>query len=301
MESVQLSSGTVDYEDSRRRRARHRVRRRSRSWMPRLWQQVVPAPRSRLPLRRARAPPRRAPPGDASRRRPVAARARRSPRGVHRAPRSPRRDPRRGRLGRAAAHRRAPSRTHRGPGAVARRGVRQHPARSAGNLRRHRGPDAGRDLSGRADAARAVHAPVADDIRMDGEAADPEAIVASWITGIRNDRGVRRDVAKYVRTSDYKGLEEAAAALAHFDRPTLVLWASEDKVMPPEHGRRLAEIIPNARHARDRRRVHAAAARSTRTRRRPHHVVRRRHRLIRVQLTATCRPAGRRGRFRRGP
>jgi pimeloyl-ACP methyl ester carboxylesterase len=76
----------------------------------------------------------------------------------------------------------------------------------------------------------------------------PNATVASWITGIRGDRGVRRDVAKYVRTSDYKGLEEAAAALAHFDRPTLVLWASEDKVMPPEHGRRLAEIIPNARY-----------------------------------------------------
>jgi pimeloyl-ACP methyl ester carboxylesterase len=77
----------------------------------------------------------------------------------------------------------------------------------------------------------------------------PKATITSWITGIRTDRGVRRDVAKYVRTSDYKGLEEAAAALADFDRPTLVLWASEDKVMPPEHGRRLAEIIPNARYA----------------------------------------------------
>lgn len=77
----------------------------------------------------------------------------------------------------------------------------------------------------------------------------PKATMTSWITGIRKSRAVRRDVAKYVRTSDYEGLEEAATALAHFDRPTLVLWASEDKVMPPEHGRRLAEIIPNARHA----------------------------------------------------
>ena len=76
----------------------------------------------------------------------------------------------------------------------------------------------------------------------------PRATMTSWITGIRTNRAVRRDVSKYVRTSDVKGLEEAAAALAHFDRPTLVLWASEDKVMPPEHGRRLAEIIPNARH-----------------------------------------------------
>jgi pimeloyl-ACP methyl ester carboxylesterase len=76
----------------------------------------------------------------------------------------------------------------------------------------------------------------------------PKATVRSWITGIRTDRDVRRDVAKYIRTSDYDGLEAAAAALARFDRPTLVLWASEDKVMPPEHGRRLAGIIPNARH-----------------------------------------------------
>jgi pimeloyl-ACP methyl ester carboxylesterase len=77
----------------------------------------------------------------------------------------------------------------------------------------------------------------------------PKPVVASWIAGIRKDRGVRRDVAKYVRTSDYKGLEQAAAELAGFDRPTLVLWASEDRVMPPEHGRRLAAIIPGARHA----------------------------------------------------
>jgi pimeloyl-ACP methyl ester carboxylesterase len=77
----------------------------------------------------------------------------------------------------------------------------------------------------------------------------PKATITSWITGIRSDRGVRRDVAKYVRTSNYNGLDEAAAALARFDRPTLVLWATEDKVMPPEHGRRLAEIIPNARYA----------------------------------------------------
>ena len=64
----------------------------------------------------------------------------------------------------------------------------------------------------------------------------------------RTDRRIRRDVAKYVRTSDYTGLDQAAAGLAHFDRPTLVLWAAEDRVMPPEHGRRLAAIIPDARH-----------------------------------------------------
>ena len=76
----------------------------------------------------------------------------------------------------------------------------------------------------------------------------PKPTMASWITGIRTDRGVRKDVAKYIRTSDTNGLEEAAVALAQFDRPTLVLWAAEDRVMPPEHGRRLAAIVPGAHH-----------------------------------------------------
>ena len=76
----------------------------------------------------------------------------------------------------------------------------------------------------------------------------PADVMTSWLVGLRTERGVRKDVAKYVRTSDMSGLEAAAAELAHFDRPTLVLWASEDRVMPPEHGRRLSEIIPGAQH-----------------------------------------------------
>ena len=35
--------------------------------------------------------------------------------------------------------------------------------------------------------------------------------------------------------------------LRSFDRPALVVWAAEDRVMPPEHGRRLAEILPQGR------------------------------------------------------
>lgn len=35
--------------------------------------------------------------------------------------------------------------------------------------------------------------------------------------------------------------------LRHFDRPALVVWASEDRVMSPEHGRRLAGMFPNGR------------------------------------------------------
>jgi pimeloyl-ACP methyl ester carboxylesterase len=42
-------------------------------------------------------------------------------------------------------------------------------------------------------------------------------------------------------------LLEATDGLAAFERPALVVWASEDRVMPPEHGRRLAELLPHGR------------------------------------------------------
>lgn len=32
-----------------------------------------------------------------------------------------------------------------------------------------------------------------------------------------------------------------------FERPVLVAWATEDRLMPREHGRRLADLFPNAR------------------------------------------------------
>jgi pimeloyl-ACP methyl ester carboxylesterase len=36
----------------------------------------------------------------------------------------------------------------------------------------------------------------------------------------------------------------AAERLPGFDRPALVVWASQDRVMPPEHGQRLARLLP---------------------------------------------------------
>ena len=42
-------------------------------------------------------------------------------------------------------------------------------------------------------------------------------------------------------------LVETARGLPSFERPALVVWASEDRVMPPEHGCRLAALRPDAR------------------------------------------------------
>ena len=40
---------------------------------------------------------------------------------------------------------------------------------------------------------------------------------------------------------------EAAESLRGFDKPALVLWADGDKIFPRDHGRRLAELLPQGR------------------------------------------------------
>ena len=57
---------------------------------------------------------------------------------------------------------------------------------------------------------------------------------------------IRRDTVRTLRAAaaDTRFLLAAAERLPDFRRPALVAWASEDRVMPPEHGRRLAALLP---------------------------------------------------------
>ena len=75
----------------------------------------------------------------------------------------------------------------------------------------------------------------------------PADVMASWIRGVCTDRRVRRDVAKYVRTSDNEGLQAAAAGLAQLRSSDARALGSRRPGDAPEHGRRLSEIIPGAR------------------------------------------------------
>ena len=75
----------------------------------------------------------------------------------------------------------------------------------------------------------------------------PNTLMKSWIAGLRSDRSVRRDAKKYIVTSDYKALNAAARGLSKFDKPALVVWATEDRVMPRIHGSQLADLLPNGR------------------------------------------------------
>jgi pimeloyl-ACP methyl ester carboxylesterase len=75
----------------------------------------------------------------------------------------------------------------------------------------------------------------------------PHEVTDAWLRPLLTQRGVRRDLVKYLRAGDRQDLVEATERLRSFDRPALVIWASEDRVMPRDHGRRLAELLPQGR------------------------------------------------------
>ncbi|WP_194914824.1 alpha/beta fold hydrolase [Catenulispora rubra] len=76
-----------------------------------------------------------------------------------------------------------------------------------------------------------------------------DAVVKRWMRPIWRQPEIRRDTVRVLRTAaaDPNLLTDAAEKLARFDRSTLVVWAQNDRVMPPEHGRRLAGLLPDAR------------------------------------------------------
>ncbi|MGX6603308.1 alpha/beta fold hydrolase [Micromonosporaceae bacterium Da 78-11] len=58
-----------------------------------------------------------------------------------------------------------------------------------------------------------------------------------------------RDTVRVLRAvgADTGLLSRTAMALPGFRRPVLVVWARQDRVMPPAHGRRLVALLPQAR------------------------------------------------------
>jgi pimeloyl-ACP methyl ester carboxylesterase len=74
----------------------------------------------------------------------------------------------------------------------------------------------------------------------------PREVMDRWFGPIAAQPAIRRDLRKYVLSAAQGRRELLAAsdALRSFDRPALVAWAGEDRLMPPEHGRRLAQLLP---------------------------------------------------------
>ena len=76
-----------------------------------------------------------------------------------------------------------------------------------------------------------------------------DAATARWIQPVLAQAGIRRDTVRVLRAvaADKRLLVTAAERLPEFKHPALIVWASEDRVMPPEHGQRLAGLLPEAR------------------------------------------------------
>jgi pimeloyl-ACP methyl ester carboxylesterase len=75
----------------------------------------------------------------------------------------------------------------------------------------------------------------------------PHEVMDRWLRPGLTRREIRRDLTRYLRASEKGEMLAATEGLRNFDRPALVVWAAEDRVMPPEHGRRLAELLPQGR------------------------------------------------------
>jgi pimeloyl-ACP methyl ester carboxylesterase len=76
----------------------------------------------------------------------------------------------------------------------------------------------------------------------------PEEVMRNWLGPLAR-REIRRDFRKYAGDTNRGRRDLAAAtdALRSFQRPVLVVWASEDRIMPIDHARRLADTFPDSR------------------------------------------------------
>ncbi|MFE4693209.1 alpha/beta fold hydrolase [Streptomyces sp. NPDC056749] len=75
----------------------------------------------------------------------------------------------------------------------------------------------------------------------------PHDVMDDWFRPLWTSAAIRKDLRAYVLGVPPRDeLLAWAEALRTFDRPALVVWAAEDKVMPPAHGRRLADLLPRA-------------------------------------------------------
>ena len=75
----------------------------------------------------------------------------------------------------------------------------------------------------------------------------PDEMLRDWFGPFTRDRQVRQDLRSYCLSVPIDSGRNWSAGLAAFDSPALVVWAPEDMMMPPDHGRRLADLLPDGR------------------------------------------------------
>lgn len=77
----------------------------------------------------------------------------------------------------------------------------------------------------------------------------PDDLMRDWMEPLRK-REIRRDLRRYAGDAmrGKHDLARATASLPSFERPVLVVWDEEGKMMPNEAGRALAASFPDSRY-----------------------------------------------------
>jgi pimeloyl-ACP methyl ester carboxylesterase len=76
----------------------------------------------------------------------------------------------------------------------------------------------------------------------------PDELMQEWLEPLKRHE-IRRDLRKYAgdAMNGKRAMRAATASFARFDRPVLVVWDREGRMMPNEEGRRLAASFADAR------------------------------------------------------
>ena len=77
----------------------------------------------------------------------------------------------------------------------------------------------------------------------------PDDLTRDWVEPVLRDRGVRRDIARFLRGVKPSVLLDAGARLPTLRIPVLVAWGTSDPFFRLDLGRRLAAAIPGAQLA----------------------------------------------------
>jgi pimeloyl-ACP methyl ester carboxylesterase len=77
--------------------------------------------------------------------------------------------------------------------------------------------------------------------------ADIDDLVREWVQPALSDGRVREDLRRFTASLHRETTIDAAARLPAFTRPALIAWSADDAFFALEDGRRLAEVLPNAR------------------------------------------------------
>ena len=77
----------------------------------------------------------------------------------------------------------------------------------------------------------------------------PDELMRDWMEPLRK-KEIRRDLRRYAGDAmrAKHDLARATASLPSFEKPVLVVWDEEGKMMPNEAGRALAAAFPNSRY-----------------------------------------------------